>query len=1458
MAGLALLAGVSRTEAQTNWIQRHGFITPYHLGGVAFGTNNGQPVFVAVTGPTINSNILTPHALTSPDAITWTQREMDGPAPAIFNSVTFVNNRFVAVGWHSAGAVTAFSDDGGMTWTRHNLGIGAFLNDVAPDGNGGFIAVGAIGSPNLVGPGLVIRSPTGTTDWTLETLSVAVELQGVVAAGNKTFAVGTHGFIFESVNGGAFQLQPAVTADLLYDIVFRPTPGPNGVLLAFGTNGRILRSTDLGANWSLINPAPTATIIYDMTFNDDVFIGVGFGGIFVYSEDDGASWVQRGPTFPANNFYAATRGELSPTLARFVTVGTLEGILTVDDTNAPPVGVVDVRASVPMMSFGFAGGAGTINLTNAGTASASVSISASVPWISVPVPMVSVPAGGFATASFLVLTNGAASPRLGTITVSANTNFVFTISQSGGPPAAPGIDLNLVGPYVVTGRWSRVTGALGYRVEKSNAGSAWTFVLNLSSAATSYVESNQPPWTDQLYRVFATNTIGSSPPSSVFGGRIPPVAPMLSVQVDGWSQATVTWNDVTGGGAYELERRMGTGAWSLLTPFPRGGGAFADVGLSPDTNVTYRMRARGEPPHTNRLSAYTSEVMVHTPPYTGVIHWGAAENVRLPYGQEDLMGVAHGNGRYVAAGNNGEIESSPDGVTWTKEPSGTTQRLGGVAFGGGLFVVTGLEGGIFTSPGDGVWTRRTSGTTNFVLRVAHGNGRFVALTHTNAVLVSTNGIDWTWHVVSAASTNLEPGFVTIQAGIAFANGQFVMGLINGALLYSADGINWTEAVARSSPYNMRNSFAWNGSLWVAGGFFGRFSTSPDGHVWTWTTNSPFGLPYHFVDLASANGVFIGTSSGGFVLPSFLYSADGSNWQQVATPPAGVTLAGVTHGANGFVAVGSGGYAALSTDGTNWTTTRVSRPRIVQLEGVAACGDKLIAVGSVPPGATNDGVFWYRERGSLTWSNISWAVASNMTFNSVSCLNGEFFATGGDGVDGLIYRSADGLNWTSNRLGGAGAVLHLTYGPGRYVAVTSTRLYESPDGTSWATNNLTGTWPGSLRRALHAATGYHVVGASAASAGLGNSTDGLAWRMPVAGPGPATGIAEGQMFGRKRLAVVGAGTNSVSSDGERWTSRFGGAVALAHGNDVFVSLNSGAVMASLDGVVWKSPPAGLLPAATGGYTAMSHANGDFYALGANMTMHRFQVSAQPLNPSDPDGVPDSVEDGAPNGGDGNGDLVPDRLQMNVASLPSASGPYVTLAGAPGTMLMNVAVVPNPSPGNAPTNAQFPLGFLTFALDGITNGSAVTVDLLYPTSVVVNAFYKFGAEPGQPTPHWYSFAFDGFTGAEFLGPGHLRLHFIDGLRGDDDLTPNGVVTDDGGPALATPSTPRILGFGLLPDGRFRLVVEAFPPGACWLEVSTTLRDFVPLASQPASGSPSLEFIDAGPSNGPQRFYRATIRP
>jgi hypothetical protein len=63
-------------------------------------------------------------------------------------------------------------------------------------------------------------------------------------------------------------------------------------------------------------------------------------------------------------------------------------------------------------------------------------------------------------------------------------------------------------------------------------------------------------------------------------------------------------------------------------------------------------------------------------------------------------------------------------------------------------------------------------------------------------------------------------------------------------------------------------------------------------------------------------------------------------------------------------------------------------------------------------------------------------------------------------------------------------------------------------------------------------------------------------------------------------------------------------------------------------------------------------------------------------------------------------------------------------------------------------------------------------------LADTYHKFGPTPASPVPHWYEFLYDGSTGAEFDG-GRIILHFVDGGRGDDDLTANGRVTDIGAP-------------------------------------------------------------------------------
>ena len=171
-------------------------------------------------------------------------------------------------------------------------------------------------------------------------------------------------------------------------------------------------------------------------------------------------------------------------------------------------------------------------------------------------------------------------------------------------------------------------------------------------------------------------------------------------------------------------------------------------------------------------------------------------------------------------------------------------------------------------------------------------------------------------------------------------------------------------------------------------------------------------------------------------------------------------------------------------------------------------------------------------------------------------------------------------------------------------------------------------------------------------------------------------------------------------------------------------------------------------------------------------------------ADPDGVEDSIEAGVPSPGggkgDGNGDGIPDLNQSDVASLPNAAdGGYLTLVSNSGVGLQSVKAI---SPTVAtPAGVALPQGLLTFQVS-VTVGSVYSATLILHAGTPPAEYWKYGPTPDDPTDHWYEFTYNGETGAVIVG-NRVTLHFVDGKRGDSDLSANGVIVDPGGPALRT---------------------------------------------------------------------------
>ena len=180
------------------------------------------------------------------------------------------------------------------------------------------------------------------------------------------------------------------------------------------------------------------------------------------------------------------------------------------------------------------------------------------------------------------------------------------------------------------------------------------------------------------------------------------------------------------------------------------------------------------------------------------------------------------------------------------------------------------------------------------------------------------------------------------------------------------------------------------------------------------------------------------------------------------------------------------------------------------------------------------------------------------------------------------------------------------------------------------------------------------------------------------------------------------------------------------------------------------------------------------------------TSTPIPDDDSDGASDAVEDAAPNNGDGNGDGIKDSEQANVASLPNTGGSdYITLVSPSGSNLVDVNVI-DPSTMNVPDNVGFAQGIFDFDVNQLSTGQAFSVTLiLHADSTPASGYWKYGPTSDNQSNHWYEFTYDGTTGAE-INDNIVTLHFVDGQRGDADLTANGQISDPGAPGVEYDTT------------------------------------------------------------------------
>jgi hypothetical protein len=403
---------------------------------------------------------------------------------------------------------------------------------------------------------------------------------------------------------------------------------------------------------------------------------------------------------------------------------------------------------------------------------------------------------------------------------------------------------------------------------------------------------------------------------------------------------------------------------------------------------------------------------------------------------DTLYGIAYGNNAFVAVGDFGTVLRATSIGTWTPQTSGSSASLVSLAFGGGTFVAGGNGGTLLTSTTGTAWSPTSSGTTQDIEMVRYLGSRFYAGTANDALLSSTTGGGW-------SSLNL-PAYASI-AGAATSGGLTVLTGLGDSVLVSSNGVDFTWG---NLDPRVDLTAVTHGDKWVVASAQGDLFTSFDGVNWAW---DPTGFPPGIRGLAFTAGKYVAVGDSGTILASsnaaawipvtsgttagfkaaagafgrFIAVGDrgqvaafvgGAAWSFGST---GVTnnLAVVAIAPGLFVGGGDKGTLSLSTDGLTWA--RASSPTTNAIVSLAWGAGRFVGIDSAGAliGST-DGVHWQLRTSVFAGSP-----------RTVSFGAGTFLAAGFSS-----YISVDGVNWQEVPLPATQSVRAARFSDGHWLAV----------------------------------------------------------------------------------------------------------------------------------------------------------------------------------------------------------------------------------------------------------------------------------------------------------------------------------------------------------------------------------------------------------------------------------------
>jgi regulation of enolase protein 1 (concanavalin A-like superfamily) len=464
-----------------------------------------------------------------------------------------------------------------------------------------------------------------------------------------------------------------------------------------------------------------------------------------------------------------------------------------------------------------------------------------------------------------------ATVRIGLLTTAQDATRINTarftnVSLTGtlNPPEAvngltapAGVSVTQGGGASLVVRWQPVTGATGYRIERSENGVDFSSVLDAESTATSWTNTALPGALRYFYRVRTLSASGQSAASPVVSATNRPspvtqasIAPMPKSN----TQLILNWRDTSGETGYRIERSTDNATFTQIATVAANVPSYTAGGLTSGTQYWFRispMTATGDgnPVVITRTTGGTqavTELAFTSKASTAIgIEWTAvasATSYRIERSQNgtsfttlatvasgtlaytDATVAALGRFYYRVVAINGSTVADPSPVIFTAAPAAvalpapwTAADVGSVAGEG----ATGWQSPKFVSVSSGTAIGGSADSFRFTSQPLVGDGTIVARveslentggwakagvviresTAANArqavmVVSPTNGIAWQYRQ-NVGGLGVVVAGPTTQTAPVWVRVVRTGNTFTGS--WSADGSEWTEVGSITIP-----------------------------------------------------------------------------------------------------------------------------------------------------------------------------------------------------------------------------------------------------------------------------------------------------------------------------------------------------------------------------------------------------------------------------------------------------------------------------------------------------------------------------------------------------------------------------------------------------------------------------------------------------------------------------------